>query len=101
MRRNGREILNLGIVESKIKIHFYTTLTENKSKSDASAHFIASQPADSCSTERTVSHAEPSLSSSSKQTSFLFLLIKSVLFVCSQHCSSQMSVLSVSLCKVF
>ena len=52
--RNGREILNSGTVDSKIKIHFYTTLTENKSKSNASAHFNASQPA-AASTERTMS----------------------------------------------
>ena len=54
MWRNGREIPNFGIVDSKIKIHFYTALTENKSKSNASTHFNASQPAAS-STERTMS----------------------------------------------
>jgi len=54
MRRNGREILNFGIVDSKIKIHFCSALTRNKTKSNASAHFNASQPAVS-STERTMS----------------------------------------------
>jgi hypothetical protein len=44
LRRNGREILRFGTVDSKIEIHFHKTLTENKRKSNVSAHFNASQP---------------------------------------------------------
>jgi hypothetical protein len=48
------------------KIHFYTTLTEKKRKSNASAHFSAGQPA-APSMKRTMS-ATPTLALFQKQT---------------------------------